>query len=304
MDEARLAEYLSAQTAAPVQVLGTRRLHSRYSRVSYAVETSAGRFTVRVEQGDAPTASVEDELRLMQWLHETGFPVARARWTESTGDVLGSPFVVIDDVGVRRVDERAVDEAAATAFVTTLAKLHSLPIPAHLPPVDVDQATHAQIEHWRSVAKSVGGPRVPVLEVAEIWLHQNLPLFDRRLALVHGAPRPNRVLVEDGDAWEMTDWEMAHLGDPAEDWSYSIAMRDMPANARQLWQDLYERVAGFRMAPQSWVYWDAYNAYKGACIARACLFLFESGQDLSPSMAVAGTQLYHSLLRRLVAVIG
>ena len=302
MDEGRLAEYLSSQTGAAVTVLNSRRIHSRYSRVLYAIETTAGRFIVSVMQGDTASTSPSDELLLMQWLHEAGFPVAKARWAESTGDVLGRPFLVVDDLGAHRVDERAVNEPAASAFVKTLASLHRLGAPPHLPTVDPDQATHVQIEHWRNVGKSIGGPRVPVLDAAEIWLHQHIPT-DRRLALVHGAPRPNRMFVADGDVLAMTDWDMAHLGDPGEDWSYSLSTRDMPPASRQLWLSLFEREAGVRMSTEKWTFWEAFNAYKMACINRSCLALFESGQDSSPAMAIAGTEQYHNLLRRLLRIV-
>lgn len=302
MDEGRLAEYLSSQTGAAVTVLNSRRIHSRYSRVFYAIETTAGRFIVSVQQGDAASTSPGDEMLLMQWLQKAGFPVAPARWSEPTGDVLGRPFLVVDDLGAHRVDERAVAEVAASVFVKTLAKLHRLGAPTHLPTVDPDQATHIQIEHWRNVGKSIGGPRVPVLDAAEIWLHQNIPP-DRRLVLVHGAPRPNRMYVADGAALAMTDWDMAHLGDPDEDWSYSLSMRDMPPASRQLWISLFEREAGVRMSTERWTYWEAFNAYKVACINRSCLALFESGQDSSPAMAIAGTEQYHSLLRRLLQIV-
>jgi len=108
------------------------------------------------------------------------------------------------------------------------------------------------------------------------------------------------MFVANGGVLAMTDWDMAHLGDPGEDWSYSLFMRDMPSTSRQLWQDLYERVAGVRMSAERWAYWDTFNAYKGACINRTCQALFETGQDRSPAMAIAGTEQYHSMLRRLL----
>ena len=51
VDETRLAEYLSTQTGQAVAVHGSRRIGSGYSRVTHAVESTAGRFIVRVEQG-------------------------------------------------------------------------------------------------------------------------------------------------------------------------------------------------------------------------------------------------------------
>jgi aminoglycoside phosphotransferase (APT) family kinase protein len=302
VDEARLAGYLSTQIGAPVEVHGSRRIGSGYSRVSYRVDTTAGRFIVRLEQGRTVGAWISDERRVMQWLHQADFPVANARWSEPAGDVLGKPFLVIDDLDVQPVDEQAVDEATAVAFVKTLASVHRLGVPPDIPAVDPEQATHAQIEHWRNVGKSAGGARVPMLDAAEIWLHQYVPI-DKRVALVHGAPRPSNLLIADGNVVAMTDWHMAHGGDPAEDWAYCLFMRDVPAGSRPLWITLFEREAGVRMSKEKWDYWEAFNLYKGACINRSCLALFETGQDLSPAMAIVGTEQYHSLLLRLMHIV-
>ena len=72
------------------------------------------------------------------------------------------------------------------------------------------------------------------------------------------------MFMADGDVLAMTDWDMAHLGDPGEDWSYSLSMRDMPPASRQLWIGLFEREAGVRMSTDKWTYWEAFNAYKMA----------------------------------------
>lgn len=301
MDEGRLAEFLTSQAGSPVEVRDSRLRDSTYSRLSYAVDTSAGPLVVRVEQGVAPAGSSGEELRLMQSLRKAGYPVANARWSEPTGDVLGRPFIVIDDPGVEPVDEQSVNEAAATAFVKAIATLHRLDL-SHLPAADPDQAIHAQIERWRGVGKSVGGPRVPVLDAIEIWLHQNAPL-DKKVAIVHGAPRPGNLLIADGELVALTDWEVAHVGDPAEDWSYNMAIRNVPAASRQLWLGLFEREAGMRLSKAQWAYWDAFNMYKEACINRARLALFESGADHSPAQAIAGTAEYHGLLRRLLNIV-
>jgi aminoglycoside phosphotransferase (APT) family kinase protein len=210
--------------------------------------------------------------------------------------------VVIDypDAGV--VDQQAVDENAAAAFVTALASLHRLDVSSHLPAVDPAQATHIQIERWRTVGKSVGGPRVPFLDTVEIWLHQNTPL-DKPVALVHGAARPGNIEVADGAPVSMSEWDTAHVGDPAEDWSYYLATRGVPAASRQLWVGLFEREAGVRLSAANWRYWEAFNLYKKACMNRACLALFESGVDYAPSQAIAGTAEYHSFLLRLMHIV-
>ncbi len=304
MDEIRLAEYLSSQAGAPVEVSGSRRLTVGHSRAMYVVDTSAGRFVVRMEQGGVFGTSSGDEFGLMQSLHAASFPVARVRWFEPTGDVLGQPFFVMDHIEAATPDdEGAMDEATAADFVRALASLHKLDPAAHLPVVDPAQATHIRIEHWRGVARSAGGRRVPLLDAAEMWLHQHAPL-PARVSLVHGDAGPGNVLCADEKVLALTDWEFAHVGDPAEDWSSCVSMsgsRTMPSVA---WLALFEREAGVRMTEQQWAYWEAFNLFKGACANRTCLALFEAGVNRAPNMAIVGTALYQTFLRRLSTLTG
>jgi aminoglycoside phosphotransferase (APT) family kinase protein len=101
----------------------------------------------------------------------------------------------------------------------------------------------------------------------------------------------------------LTDWEFAHAGDPAEDWSYCVAMRGSRTMARQQWLDLFAEVAGVRQSDVQWRYWEAFNLFKGACANRTCLALFETGVNRAPNMAIIGTALHRSFLRRLADVV-
>lgn len=303
MDEGRLAGYLSSQLGSPVEIRKVRRMTVGHSRAMYVADTSAGRFVVRMEQGGVFGTSSGDEFHLMQSLHAAGFPVAAVRWFEPTGEALGRPFFVMDFVEADTpVDERAMDETTATSFVQTLAKLHALDPSKHLPEVDPAQATHIQIERWRNIGKSAGGERVPLLDSAELWLHQNAPVSPR-LALVHGDAGPGNVLTADGKVIALTDWEFAHVGDPAEDWSFCLSMRGSRTMPRSDWLTLFEREARVRMSEAQWTYWEAFNLYKGACANRTCLAVFESGANRSPNMAIIGTALHRVFLRRLVDII-
>lgn len=303
MDEGRLAEYLSTQAGAPVDVIGSRRVTVGHSRAMYVVDTSAGTFVVRVEQGGVFGTSSAAEFAIMQSLHAAGLPVANVRWLEPTGDVLGQPFFVMDYIEAEQpVEERQMDPATAASFVRTLAKLHALDPTAHLPTVDPEQTTHILIEHWRAVGKSADGPRVPLLDAAEMWLHQNAP-NTRRVTLVHGDAGPGNVLSANGEAVALTDWEFAHVGDPAEDWSFCASMRGARTMSREAWLALFEQEAGIKMTPAQWEYWEAFNLFKGACANRTCLGVFESGANRSPNMAIIGTALHHVFLRRLVDIM-
>ncbi len=302
VDERRLSDYLSTQSGSPAEIRDVRRLTVGQSRAMFAVDTSIGWFVVRLEQGDGFGTSSGDEFNLMQSLHACGFPVAGPRWHEATGEVLGRPFFVMDHVDAAPpLPGRAMDAATATSFVRALATLHAFDPTAHLPAVDPAQATHIQIEHWRNVGKSAGGPRLPLLDAAEMWLHQNAPT-PSRLSLVHGDAGPGNVLSANGSVLALTDWELGHAGDPSEDWSFCMAIRGAKTMPRQDWLSLFEREAGVRLSDAQWAYWEAFNLFKVACVNRTCLALFESGANRAPTMAIVGAALHRTALRRLVDI--
>jgi aminoglycoside phosphotransferase (APT) family kinase protein len=180
-----------------------------------------------------------------------------------------------------------------------LASLHALDPAAHLPSIDVAQSTHILIEHWRNVGKSTGAPRVPLLDSAEMWLHQHAPA-PRRVALVHGDAGPTNMLTANGEVIALTDWEFGHVGDPAEDWSNCMTIRGSQAMSRDAWRGVFEREAGVKMTNEQWEYWETFNLYKAACADRSSLGLFESGRNRSPDLAIIATARHHTYLRRLV----
>jgi aminoglycoside phosphotransferase (APT) family kinase protein len=304
----RLSDYLTARRGLPTKVIEHRRMSVGHSRAMYLVETDAGRFVVRVEQGGVFGTSSGEEFELMRSLGAAGFPVATVRWFEPTGEVLGQPFFVMDFVeGVEQTDERAMDDATAEQFVRTLARLHALDVAAAgVPPVrrpdSPSEATHAQIERWAGLYRSAVPEPIPLLEEAAAWLHRLAPPLER-LSIVHGDAGPGNVVQAGGQVLAVTDWEFAHLGDPAEDWSFCLSMRGSRTMAREAWLDLFERVAGVRLPEDRWTYWEAFNLFKGACANRSCLELFERGTNRAPNMAIIGTVLHRSFLRRLVDLV-
>ncbi len=298
-----LTHYLSSQLESPVEVHSARRLPGGHSRAMFDADTSAGRFVVRIERGGVFGTTSETEVALMKSLHAVGLPVPAVRWFEPTGSVLGQPFFVMDHIEGERPGERQpIDDATAAALVRSLATVHDLDPGAHLPSVDVEHSTHILIEHWRNVGKSTGAPRVPLLDSAEMWLHQHAPV-PTRVSLLHGDAGPSNMLTSNGELIALTDWEFGHVGDPAEDWSNCMTIRGAQAMSRDAWSGLFEREAGVKLSNEQWMYWETFNLYKAACADRSCLGLFESGRNRSPDLAIIATARHHSYLRRLVDII-
>lgn len=242
----------------------------------------------------------------MRGLHDAGFPVARIVADDLAGSALGRPLFLMEFVeGAEGADERLVDDATAVSFVQTLRRLHELDgasLGFDLVPSTPGDATRMQIDRWHAIASHAGSQPVPLLDEAAAWLRLHAPSL-RRLAVVHGDAGPGNFVHREGMVAAMTDWEFAHLGDPAEDWSFCLTMRGSRTMPREAWLELFREHAGVELTDDQWRYWEAFNLFKGACANRTTLALFSAGVNRSPNMAIIGTALHQFFLRRLVDII-
>ncbi len=315
-----LAEFLSSALGHRVEVCRMQRIAVGHSRAMYRVDcedferVSVGPFVVRMEQGGVFGTSSLEEFGVMRALSNSAVPVAKVLWMEPTGEVLGQPFFVMDFLEAARVDEgpdsgeeRSMDESSAKDFIGELIKLHSLDaaalsIPFAIIPESPGDATHLQIERWAQIYRSASPVPVPLLDEAAAWLHAFAPPLER-MAVVHGDAGPGNVVVADGRIVAITDFEFTHLGDPAEDWAFCVAIRGARTMSREAWIELLS-AQGVVLTSWAWTYWEAFNLFKGACANRTCLALFESGLNSAPNMAIIGTTLHQVFLRRLVDIVG
>jgi aminoglycoside phosphotransferase (APT) family kinase protein len=298
-----LANELGHEPAATIERIGTG-----HSRAMYRVTFGGGEgYVVRAEQGGVFGTSGAEECRVMRSLHAAGYPVARIVAEEPTGDVTGHPFFVMEliDVADPGADERAVEEATAAQFVSTLHRLHQLDgrdFGFDLVPGTPAEATAMQVGRWRRTYRDAVDEPIPLLEEAAAWLVARAPPLER-VAVVHGDAGPGNFIHRDGDVVAVTDWEFAHLGDPAEDWAFCLTMRGARTMPRDRWLALFREHAGVDLPDATWRYWEAFNLFKGACANRTCLALFERGGNRAPNMAIIGTTLHQVFLRRLVSIV-
>lgn len=174
-------------------------------------------------------------LRLVNDL--TDVPVPTVRWIEPTGEVLGSPFFLMDHVeGVVPPDvmpytfggnwfadapaERQRELQDAT--VAVLAALHSVPDAGDRfgflleadPPGDSPLRRHfAWLREWYEFAVPDIGIS-PLVERALTWLEDNFPADAAAgdAVLVWGDSRIGNVLYDDFRPVAVLDWEMATVG--------------------------------------------------------------------------------------------
>jgi hypothetical protein len=119
---------------------------------------------------------------------------------------------------------------------------------------------------------------------------------------VHGDAGPGNLVHGGGRVLALTDFEFTHLGDPDEDWVFCVAMRGARTMTRASWTRILDE-RGVHLDDERFRYWEAFNLFKGACANATCLTLFERGVNPAPNMAIIGTALHQTFLRRLVDLI-
>jgi len=311
--QARLADYLSAQTHAPVQVHNAQPLAGGASRDSWAFNATFGdgtseRFVLR---RDLPTRMNEQaltraqEFALMRAAYDHGVLVARVRWLCEDERVLDLPFFIMDyveGVSVGRKLMTSPDLIAARAALPSqmaqqLARIHTLDASGlvFLPrPLKNHPARHAVQETYATL-DSINAV-VPALEYALRWCERYAPAPDR-LTFIHGDFRVGNLLVNPAGLAAVIDWEFSHIGDPCEELGY-LCMRDWRFGAdklraaglspREPFIRAYEQHAGVTVNPEAVTWWEILGNIRWAviCLVQAQRHL--SNQDPSIELASLG----------------
>jgi aminoglycoside phosphotransferase (APT) family kinase protein len=183
-----------------------------------------------------PSYRLDHQFEVIRLVAEkTDVPVPRVRWIETTGNVLGAPFFLMDYVGgmvppdvmpytfgdnwfFDASPERQRELQDAT--VEVLAKLHSIPDAestfGFLADSDEGNALRRNLDWLKSwyefAVPDIG--RSSLIERSLEWLEANWPedVAATEAALIWGDSRVGNVLYEDFKPVAVLDWEMATLG--------------------------------------------------------------------------------------------
>lgn len=272
-----------------------------------------GEYVARVApaEQDLPVFAhyeLQDQYDAMRIVGEqSSVPVPTVRWMEPTGEVLGTPFFLMDRIdGVvpqdvlpynfgdnwlhdaSREDQRRLQDNSARV----LADLHSIPDAATTFDF-LDPARHghegetlvernlARTQEWYEFAvKDIG--RSPMVERALTWLAANIPSNDDAV-LVWGDARIGNMMYRDFEPVAVLDWEMAAIGPRELDVSWMAfahsvfesitGVMGMPGMPHFLHEDdlkaEYERITGVTLGDLQW-----YHVYNGV---QWCIVFMRTG---------------------------
>lgn len=273
----------------------TIMLSGRWEENGAAVhERWVARVTPTVEDVRVfPTYRLDHQFDVMKRVGElTDVPVPRVRWMEPTGDVLGTPFFLMDRVdGVVPPDvmpytfgnnwfaDASVEQQRQLqdSTVEVLAKLHSIPNPeqefAYLDEGrSGETALHRHfdwVQSWYDLAVPDIG-RSPLLDRTIAWLEANWPadVAAGETVLCWGDSRIGNVLYRDFSPAAVLDWEMVTLGPRELDVSWVIfahlvfgelsGLAGLPGLPQVLREDdvraTYQQLTGAELGDLHWFY--------------------------------------------------
>jgi aminoglycoside phosphotransferase (APT) family kinase protein len=254
------------------------------SRETWLVEGRAGRWVLRRDsKGSVSLVPMRDEFALLERAAEADVPVPEPLAFEADGGRFGSPGILMGFVEgtsvasrlLRRDDYEGARKRLPGQLAGALARIHAIApssLAGLLPPPPHDPAL-AQIEEWERQLDEIGEP-LPVVELGLRWLRAHLPP-PAEPGLVHGDFRLGNFIVSEAGLEAVIDWELAHLGDPAEDigWlcirSWRFGRDDRPvAGVGELEPFLtaYRSAGGRPVAPHRVRFWEAFGNVKWALI--------------------------------------
>ena len=285
---------------------GARRLSGGASQETWAFDLDDGTPLIlrrRPPGGSMSTAALplSTEAALLAAVAPRGAPVPEVVWVCRPADGLGEAYVMRrldgETLGKRIVRDEAFTGARpglARRCGEVLAAIHATPLDG-LPPLETSDAA-SELARYEAVYRQSGGRR-PVFEAAFRWLADRAPPLERPV-LVHGDFRNGNLMISPAAGLVgVLDWELAHLGDPAEDlgwicvnsWRFG-GWRD-PVGGFGVYQDLLDGHAAAGGAPVSLerlLFWQALGSLKWGVMCLMMYASFASGVDRSIERAMIG----------------
>jgi aminoglycoside phosphotransferase (APT) family kinase protein len=254
------------------------------SRETWLVESESERWVLRRDpEGSVSLVAIAEEFALIDRAREAGVPVPAPVAMEPAGGRLQTAGMVMSFVGGTSVAPRILRkpefEGARSRLTAqlgeALARIHSiapvrlegvLPDPGANPAID-------QLSEWERQLDEIGEP-LPAVELGLRWLRANAP-EPAEPRLVHGDFRLGNFIVDEDGLAAVIDWELSHLGDPAEDigWlcirSWRFGNDDRPVAGVGGLDDFvsaYEKAGGEPIDRGRIRYWEAFGNVKWAII--------------------------------------
>lgn len=281
----------------------------------------SGNYALRYEAPDnILEVGVGKEANVFQNLTPTDIPVPAFFWAESDAEVLGRPFMVVEQVSgdvtsfgkLVGGDDAGLRTARAEAAVSLISKVHSLNWEEQdfsflgLPRSRTSFAED-QLKLWKSLYDQSKLEPAPIIADAFEWLKRNIP-ETTKLTLVHGDLKTDNFMYNDGAVRALLDWEMAEIGDPLSDLAW-FCMKpwevDGLSGGMIKQDDLiagWQQKTGFDVDKDAYLFWQVFSCFKLLAIHSRMSHSLVTGANTA-IMRVVGSYLNPSIYKEICKLL-
>ena len=283
MSDQELAERLAALLGSGVTIADLKLVSGGNARRAWSFDAGSTDKPVQPcillaqVAGKHVESDTAEEYRILRAMTGHGLCAPVALALDVDGGVAGGPALVLErlDGQASPVEFLKLDRntgRSATAFLAkSIAEVHAFDWTAAgltaRSPLD-------EILLWESRFLAHRLEPLPVLAQLFRWLKAHVPT-PARLSLIHGDLRPGNFLFEGGKINALLDWEMAHIGDPAEDiaWAY----RALWSPERFMSLDEFAQVHGLGISRRNILFYRIFSEVKFAAISVSAAASFARG---------------------------
>lgn len=315
---------LAGRLVPGAALVALRRLSGGASQETWAFDASGGDGLMPlILRRRAPGADLHPmaagftaEAAAIAVAAEQGVPCPRVRHLLEPSDDLGEGFVtdrIAGETLPRRI-QRDPQFARARATMASdlgriLARTHRARIDI-LPPIRTTGVART-LDTIRQALDADPVPR-PVFELALSWARRHAPAEPDRVALVHGDFRLGNLIVGPEGVRAVLDWELAHLGDPAEDlawislppWRFDGVSQPVAGlGTRSAMFDAYTAESGLPVDPARVHWWEVMGSLRWGLFCAEMLARFRGG-DPSIERGMIVRRISESEIDLLAAIEG
>jgi len=241
--------------------------------------------------------SLQAEARVLTAVHACDVPVPAIRYVLAPEDGLGEGFLmeriagatlpvkILRDPALASVRPQLASQLGSIAAAIQAVQLSRLP---ELPLLDAQR----QLQHLHSQYAEQETAR-PVFDLAFRWLREHLPPAVAPV-LVHGDYRHGNLIIGAQGVHAVLDWELAHVGDPAEDLAWMcippwrFGELDKPVGGLGMREELlaaHERASGRAIEKARLEWWDVLGSLRWGIMCADMPKWMRSGRDKSVERA-------------------
>ncbi len=251
-------------------------------------------------QRSVTAVSLATEARVIRLAEAARVPVPPVPYVLQDSDELGPGYIMgrIEGETIARKILRDPEYAAARPKLARqcgeiLALIHGIG-KSQLGELRV-VTPKAQFEQYRSIYDGYDYPH-PVFEVAFKWLEGRIP-EPRELTLVHGDFRNGNLMIGQDGVRAVLDWELTHIGDPAEDLGWICVNSWRFGETHKVvggFGDVSELLAGYAgaggagMTAERVKFWEVFGTLKWGIMCMTMYQAFALGSDRSVERAAIG----------------